>query len=106
MELKKVAKVGNVTVLTRAVSFPAEILASIWTHAYYQDSSSLGEFKASGARIAVVDYSSAESSKSAITGVDVVISALRHDPSAFRAVPARGTGKGCGCEAIRALRVW
>jgi len=45
----------------------------------------LDEFKASGAKIAAVDYGSAESLKSALTGADVVISALTHTPSALQA---------------------
>ena len=45
----------------------------------------MDEFKASGAKIAVVDYGSPESSKSAITGADVVISALTHTSSAIQA---------------------
>jgi hypothetical protein len=44
----------------------------------------LDEFKDSGAKIAVVDYGSPELS-SAITGADVVISALTHTPSAIQA---------------------
>jgi len=45
----------------------------------------LDEFKASGANITVVDYDSPESSRSAITGADVVISALTHTLSAIQA---------------------
>lgn len=36
----------------------------------------MDEYKASGAKIAVVDYGSAESLKNAVTGADVVISTL------------------------------
>jgi len=38
----------------------------------------LDEYKASGAKIAVVDYESAESLKNAVTGADVVISTVTH----------------------------
>ena len=38
----------------------------------------MDEYKASGARIAVVDYGSAESLKNAVTGADVVISTVTH----------------------------
>ena len=41
-----------------------------------QISSDLDEYKASGAKVAVVDYNSAESLKVAITGADVVISTV------------------------------
>lgn len=36
----------------------------------------MDEYKASGAKIAVVDYASAESLKNAVTGADVVISTV------------------------------
>lgn len=45
----------------------------------------MDKFKDSGAKIAVVDYGSPESSRNAITGADVVISALTHTPSAIQA---------------------
>ncbi|KAH9055143.1 NAD-P-binding protein [Lactarius deliciosus] len=60
LKLKNQGKIDNVTVLTRS------------------DSSSLDEYKASGAKIAVVDYGSAESLKNAVTGADVVISTVTH----------------------------
>ncbi|KAI9457633.1 NAD-P-binding protein [Lactarius psammicola] len=60
LKLKNEGKVDNVTILTRS------------------DSSSLDEYKASGAKIAVVDYGSAESLKNAVTGADVVISTVTH----------------------------
>ena len=41
-----------------------------------QISSDLDEYKASGAKVAVVDYNSAESLKVVITGADVVISTV------------------------------
>lgn len=58
LKLKDEGKVENVTILTRS------------------DSSKLDEYKASGAKIAVVDYQSAELLKNAVTGADVVISTV------------------------------
>jgi len=60
LKLKNEGKVNNVTILTRS------------------DPSSLDEYKASGAKIAVVDYGSAESLRDAVTGADVVISTVTH----------------------------
>jgi len=67
LKFKSTGKIDNVTILTRS------------------DSSNLDEYKASGAKIVVVDYSSAESLKNAVTGADVVISTLTHVPPALQA---------------------
>ncbi|KAH9991970.1 NAD-P-binding protein [Russula compacta] len=66
LKLRNTGKVDTVTVLTRS------------------DSSNLDIYRDSGAKIAVVDYDSAESLKDAITGADVVISTLTHVPPALQ----------------------
>lgn len=78
LKLKTEGKVDNVTILTRSVSFLAHPLANAFVHLSLQDSSNLDEHKASGAKIAVIDYGSAESLKNAVTGADVVISTVTH----------------------------
>ena len=78
LKLKNEGKVDNVTILTRSVSSLAQPLSNTFVHLSLQDSSSLDEYKASGAKIAVVDYGSAESLKNAVTGADVVISTVTH----------------------------
>jgi len=85
LKFKSTEKIDNVTILTRSVSSPAGLLPNIWAHTYHQDSSNLDEYNASGAKIVVVDYSSAESLKNAVTGADVVISTLTHVPAALQA---------------------
>jgi len=58
LKLKNAGKIDNVTILTRS------------------DSSNYGDYKASGAKVTVVDYSSAESLKNGLTGSDVVINTV------------------------------
>jgi len=65
-----------VTILARSVSYLVQLLPNAFVHLSPQDSSKLDEYKVSGAKIAVVDYESAESLKNAVTGADVVISTL------------------------------
>jgi len=67
LKLKNTGKVDNVTILTRS------------------ESTNLDEYKASGAKIVVVDYSSTMSLKSAVTGADVVVSTLTAAPAALQA---------------------
>lgn len=76
LKLKNEGKVDNVTILTRSVSPLAHPLSNAFVHFYLQDSSKLDEYKASGAKIAIVNYESAESLKNAVTGADVVISTI------------------------------
>ncbi len=45
----------------------------------------MDEYKASGAKITIVDYGSAESVKNAVTGADVVISTVTHNPAGLQA---------------------
>jgi uncharacterized protein YbjT (DUF2867 family) len=76
LKLKDEGKVENVTILTRSVSSLPRPLPNAFDHLSLQDSSKLDEYKASGAKIAVVDYQSAELLKNAVTGADVVISTV------------------------------
>lgn len=85
LKFKNTGQVDNVTVLTRSVSSPMCLLSNTCAHACRQESSNLDGYKVSGAKIVVVDYGSAESLKSAVTGADVVVSTLTHAPAALQA---------------------
>jgi uncharacterized protein YbjT (DUF2867 family) len=78
LKLKNAGKIDNVTILTRSVRSPVVTLQSSpsRTHTCRQDSSNYGDYEASGAKIAVVDYGSTESLKNALTGSDVVITTV------------------------------
>jgi uncharacterized protein YbjT (DUF2867 family) len=85
LKFKNTGIVDNVTVLTRSVSTRTGLLPNTYIHACRQESSNLDEYKASGAKVVVVDYGSAESLKSAVAGADVVVSTLTHAPAALQA---------------------
>jgi uncharacterized protein YbjT (DUF2867 family) len=85
LKLKSTGKVDNVTILTRSVSSRTGLLPNTCAHACRQESTNLDEYKASGAKIVVVDYSSTKSLKSAVTGADVVICTLTAAPAALQA---------------------